>query len=319
MATDEKKQTIRDKVQRESLELGKKQRFGMFSIPISNAIGDNSYDQVKTFKKGPEPRNFTTNFAKKGQIDTVLFSKPDYITIGDPYQEPLKQQMKGSKSTANIKGVHQFNFQPAKTFQRKVKSDYEYIPEYNENTKSRRMPGGVVVLEPKNFMTSPPKRGQVGKQTTFSGQIEYLPDPYDNKRQLEKIERLQHLKKIPHKPFTQKVIGKETFSTIQDTYGGNFPLSPEKIQRQSKFEVKHDVPFMPSNYPKKGYNKTIGKFPEYKEDPIIEVNRKRQSVNEQAHWKPTQNSWAVTSPSIKSQNKNQNNELPSIFRLGNAQ
>lgn len=39
--------------------------------------------------------------------------------------------------------------------------------------------------------------------------------------------------------------------------------------------MSHDEPFYPSNPPKKGYNKTLDKFPEYKEDPMRVVQRKK--------------------------------------------
>ena len=32
-----------------------------------------------------DPRNFTTKNVKKGHIDSVLFSKPDYVSIGTLY------------------------------------------------------------------------------------------------------------------------------------------------------------------------------------------------------------------------------------------
>lgn len=38
--------------------------------------------------------------------------------------------------------------------------------------------------------------------------------------------------------------------------------------------MTHDMPFKPSNPPKKGYNKTIDKFPPYKEDPLKFAERK---------------------------------------------
>jgi hypothetical protein len=40
--------------------------------------------------------------------------------------------------------------------------------------------------------------------------------------------------------------------------------------------IEHDVPFKPSNPAKRGYNRTIDKFPEYKEDPLKEVTRKKE-------------------------------------------
>ena len=40
--------------------------------------------------------------------------------------------------------------------------------------------------------------------------------------------------------------------------------------------MSHDAPFKPSHPPKKGYNRTLDKFPEYKEDPMKEIVRKKQ-------------------------------------------
>ena len=74
-------------------------------MPVSTAIGDTTYfiplhgKLIYSFnilnsiiaKKGDDgapitaPRNFTTKKVKKGHVDSVLFSKPDYIAIGDPY------------------------------------------------------------------------------------------------------------------------------------------------------------------------------------------------------------------------------------------
>jgi len=63
------------------------------------------------------------------------------------------------------------------------------MTDYKEVSKSRKGPDGGVITEPKNFLTNPPKKGIVGKGTTFTGKIEHLPDPFDNKREIEKKER----------------------------------------------------------------------------------------------------------------------------------
>jgi len=42
----------------------------------------------------------------------------------------------------------------------------------------------------------------------------------------------------------------------------------------SSLTAKHDNPFRPSNPGKQGYNRTINKFPEYKDDPIHVAVRK---------------------------------------------
>lgn len=72
MATDEKKETIRDQFFQESFTIAQKQRHGLFTMPVSNAIGDNNYFPIKKARKDEEghvitdPRNFTTKKPKKG-------------------------------------------------------------------------------------------------------------------------------------------------------------------------------------------------------------------------------------------------------------
>ena len=49
--------------------------------------------------------------------------------------------------------------------------------------------------------------------------------------------------------------------------------------------MTHDMPFKPSHPPKKGYNKTLDKFPEYKANPMRVVERKHEE-DDRAKWKP---------------------------------
>ena len=98
--TDEKKETIRAEFFQESFKMGQKQRHGMFSVPIGLAVGDNNYFIPKPARRDAEGhvitdlRNFTTKNPKKGHIDSVLFSKPDYVSIGDPFKEAAKVPMR---------------------------------------------------------------------------------------------------------------------------------------------------------------------------------------------------------------------------------
>jgi len=41
--------------------------------------------------------------------------------------------------------------------------------------------------------------------------------------------------------------------------------------------MTHDAPFSPAQPPKKGYNRTIAKFPEYKEDPMRVAQRNKNA------------------------------------------
>ena len=69
-------------------------RFGLFSLPVSNAIGETYTMGQKPFPERDEaglivsgPPNFYTNKGQKGPaIDRVLFDKhPTYLACGDPH------------------------------------------------------------------------------------------------------------------------------------------------------------------------------------------------------------------------------------------
>lgn len=61
------------------------------------------------------------------------------------------------------------------------------------------------MIAPRNFLVNPPKKGVVGKQTTFSGMIPYMEDDYNRPKELAKIERLKGEALMQDKPFSQKV------------------------------------------------------------------------------------------------------------------
>ena len=63
--------------------------------------------------------------------------------------------------------------------------------------------------------------------------------------------------------------------------------------------MKHDEPFVPSNPSKKGYNGTIGKFPEYLESPKQEIKRNKEEEKLKTEkFRPTYNGLSKPSPSI---------------------
>lgn len=78
--------------------------------------------------------------------------------------------------------------------------------------------------------------------------------------------------------------------------------------------MEHDAPFKPSNPPKKGYNKTLDKFPEYKEDPLKAVERRKDEAEEKARWKSTHKYKSKPTPSVVTSMRNLKTEFPSIYR-----
>ena len=80
--------------------------------------------------------------------------------------------------------------------------------------------------------------------------------------------------------------------------------------------MEHDKPFRPSNPGKKGYNKTLAKFPEYKEDPKKALERKRpvEGEEDKPKFKPTHIFKTRPSPSVATNMRNMKNSFPSVFK-----
>jgi hypothetical protein len=196
MATDDKKETLRDKHFQDSFAMSQKMRHGLFTMPVSNAIGDNNYFPIKKARKDEEghvivdPRNFTTKKAKKGMGPDATFTKPVFATVGDPYKSSASVPMRTSKHEGYKDAGHDKDFKPAKDLQRKVKGDFPHMSDYVEKKKPKRGDDGAVITEPRNFLTNPPKVGEVGKQTSFGGNLPHMADPFDHRRELLTKERL---------------------------------------------------------------------------------------------------------------------------------
>ena len=107
---------------------------------------------------------------------------------------------------------------------------------------------------------------------------------------------------------------KETFATVKEAYGEDIPIPAKQPPKKREPLMSHDVPFKPSNPPKRGYNKTLDKFPEYKEDPLRVVQRKKEADEEKARWKTTYNKKTIPTPSVTTNYRNLKSEFPSVFR-----
>ena len=64
---------------------------------------------------------------------------------------------------------------------------------------------------------------------------------------------------------------KDAFANNIETYGED-RVYPQRVPPAKREPLMvHSYPFYPSKPPKVGYNKTIDKFPAYKEDPLKPV------------------------------------------------
>lgn len=75
------------------------------------------------------PRNFYTKRMRKGGADDVLFSKPGYNCLKDPYRPMTEKGQRTVVKDGFKLGKHEMDFKPAKIVHEKVpKAPYAYIP-----------------------------------------------------------------------------------------------------------------------------------------------------------------------------------------------
>ena len=243
------KEALRVKHQADSEKYNEKIRYGLFSQPAPLAVGEtNAYLKVQS-RKDPisgevatEMRNFYTKKLRPGQTDNVLFSKPGYNAIGDPYNQ--RSSTAGARAARQPdswkkSGLHDINFKPARkveTYKDVPSTSYKYKPEgvLNQDPKRNRDADGYVVTGPRNLYTARLKKGLIGRGTTFSGPVPHVEgNDWGALKELTVAERAYHLSKVQEKPFSSqaKRMTWGTFSTARELVG-----PPAPVPRQKKRE-----------------------------------------------------------------------------------
>ena len=65
--------------------------------------------------------------------------------------------------------------------------EFEHVQKNFRSEENNR----EVVIAPRNFLVNPPKKGIVGKNTSFGGVIPYMEDDYNRPKELLKKESLE--------------------------------------------------------------------------------------------------------------------------------
>ena len=131
--------------------------------------------------------------------------------------------------------------------------EFEHVQKNFRSEENNR----EVVIAPRNFLVNPPKKGIVGKNTTFGGVIPYMEDDYNRPKELLKKERLHGQTLMQDKPFSQKVKQTDMFNTYKQVIGEDVPMPPKEVRQKSPPPMEHDKPFKPSHPPRVGYNKAF--------------------------------------------------------------
>jgi len=77
-------------------------------------------------------------------------------------------------------------------------------------------------------------------------------------------------------------------------------IKKKDVKKREPTKAEHDKPFKPSHPPRIGHNKTLAGFPEYKENPLKFVTRKRpvEGEEEKPAMKKTHNYKSRPTPSV---------------------
>ncbi|KAG8468548.1 hypothetical protein KFE25_013631 [Diacronema lutheri] len=172
----------------------------------------------------------------------------------------------------------------------------------------------LVVPEPRQMMTMPPKKGRFntpgisfgapqprGMPHVLGKEFEYKSDPYNLARKLEMETRAKSKKLRQPQPFRAMAHSLDYFDATKSGVSSKVyePVAmPEKKAPPPPAPRVADKPFYPAKPPKEGIYGTINKFPEHMEDPETvrwkaEQEKKKRESN-MTPWK--YEAWGKTAP-----------------------
>jgi hypothetical protein len=184
---------------------------------VSTAVGDNHLFKPKVKRVDEdgrvitEPKNFYTNKMKVGHTDNVLFMKPSYIAVGDPFKQAALGMTRTTKKDGHIDAGHDKRFVNAKVVNglnqgqanaMGIKAPYPYMPLGPAPKKNYKDEEGAVKTGPRNITTIPLKMGIIGKNVLIGEKIPYIEDDYNIAKKLAKKELEYHHSMVQEKPFS---------------------------------------------------------------------------------------------------------------------
>lgn len=314
LLTDAEKAEIRQKNFEESKLDPNKNKYGLFSFAGTLAILPTSYDkQLKSRRNSDggiitEPRNFMTSPPRKGKNNDALFSPTSFLSIGEKYKDPPKFYLNEKIRSEKMRKSHDVVFKPGGPTDNVT--IFEYKSPDRPKMKKKRDSDGNVIFEPRNFYTSPAKKGAPGVSpgTMFGEAFEHITEPYDRPKELKRKERLEHLAKVPERPFKPTGNHSNAFNKDEDVY--NICDDVKRIVKKPKpmKTANHEAPFKPASNTKGYLNDALfGDIPEYVPDPLPSVTRKSPSPT--VPWKVTYKDPSRPTPSISALRTNIRSEF----------
>ncbi|KAG4093215.1 hypothetical protein H8356DRAFT_1428967 [Neocallimastix lanati (nom. inval.)] len=254
-------------------------RMGLFKEMeyLSNDPYIDQYKIRKSLQRG-QGKQFVNNPSKKGH-DTNdvyfdgfkrIFEKEAYSKIYEIYRKNRLDKLK--KVTVPFRPS---NICPQGSGKGSIYGTFDHQYPLNDKEKDNAVkpksatpPTKSTAKINKNIYTNPAKKG-VGYgyvDITIGKYYEYMSDPYDRMKEINKKERLEKIKKnIDPKPFIAGSKNNDYF----DNSGFSWDINQETIKKNKKAEKLPEIkklehPFRPAS----NIDYTINKFPEYISDGI---------------------------------------------------
>ena len=285
------------------------QKYGLFSFSGTLAVSQEPYFRPAASRKNPDggiqtsPTNVLVRGPKSGKTNDAFFGTFEYQP--DRFKDPERPQHSEKMRTERLKKVHDNFWKPATTVQEPV-SLFPHEASERHKVIKRKMEDGSIRTEPRNFLTSPAKKGNAGvtPKVLLSGDYPHMVDEYDRKVKTAREEARKSITKRHGGPFKSMEAGNKSFNKDETIYGGEAKLKEVKRPRAISM-ASHDKPFYPSNPGKK--NMTIGIYPEHMADPVPAITRK--SPSETVPWKVTTTGRSKPTPSTVSNTINLRSEF----------
>ena len=93
--------------------------------------------------------------------------------------------------------------------------DFEHVQKNHRDPENNN----EVIIAPRNFLINPPKKGRVGKNTSFAGVISYMESEFDIPKEIATKERIAGQELMQEKPFSQKVKQTQYFNSHKSVIG----------------------------------------------------------------------------------------------------
>ena len=103
------------------------------------------------------PKNITTKNVRKGHVESVLFTKPSYNAVGEPYNSTNAIATRKQDNNAIAAAGHEKNFAPAKIPPKNYKPPFPHMTDRVNIVKNFKDEEGNVMVAPRNILTNPIK------------------------------------------------------------------------------------------------------------------------------------------------------------------